>query len=194
MKPILFAWISAEHFKSFCWHKLLAVCVERGETPCFLLHNITTPTAALQGNSFYPNNFYLSFSPKDGIPKVEELGTYLVGIYVPDFCHYLILSTLYFQNSEQQGNKLWRLWVSPAQRKQKVRLCFYCHSTDVCVKTREYTQTARIPFPAEAKRRGKRPTNPDINQPEFRSPHTNRSSFSFQTKESIRLFGCYFRL
>lgn len=83
--------------------------MKRGETRCFLLHNNTTPTAALQENFFYPSKFYLSFNPQDAIPKVEELGTYSVGIYVPDFYQYLILSTLYFQNSEQQGNKLWKL-------------------------------------------------------------------------------------
>jgi len=89
--------------------KLLAVCVERGETPCSLSQMTTTPTATLQENFFYPNNFYLSFSPNDGIRKVEELGTYSVGVYVPAFYRYLILSSLYFQNAEQRGNKLWRL-------------------------------------------------------------------------------------
>lgn len=170
------------NFLQFVWRKVFGLV-------WFGFCCIPSPVLLLPSkeNFFYPNNFYLSFSPKDGMSKVDELGTYSVGIYVPDCCHYLIVSTLFFQNSEQQGNKLWRLWVSPAQRKQKVRL-FYCHSTGVCVKTREYTQIAWIQFPAEAKRRRKRSTDPDINQAEFRSPHTNCSSFSFQTKDSIRLW------
>lgn len=70
--------------------------MERGETPCFLLHNTTAPTAAFQGNFFYPSEFYQSFSPQDGIPKIEELETFSVEIYIPNFYQYLILSTPYF--------------------------------------------------------------------------------------------------
>lgn len=70
--------------------------MDRGETSCFLLHNTTTPTAAFQKNFFYHREFYLSFSPQDGIPKVEELETFSVEIYIPDFYQYLILSTPYF--------------------------------------------------------------------------------------------------
>lgn len=59
--------------------------MEIGETPGFLLHITAAPTAAFQENFFYTSQFYLSFSPQEGIPKVKELVTYSVGIYFSDF-------------------------------------------------------------------------------------------------------------